>query len=234
MCRKLICLVLLLVVSGVMASTALGDITSGLVGHWPLDLDATDVSGNGLDGVIVGNVQFAEDRHNATEAAAIFPGEMDSHINLGNPEALRFDDAMTLAAWARVDTFDTSGRIIARQAGSSQRGWSLNVESEQYGHVGSFHIAPDGGTVLICNTKERIDFTPDEWFHIAGVYRPGQAMLIYINGQLDNVVTDGVPASQFINNDNVNIGRRPTCCPFAGSIDDVFVFNRALSDDDIF
>lgn len=218
---------------GLTGTAALGDITSGLVGYWPLDGDAADASGNGLNGTLVGDVQFAEDRAGMPGGAALFPGVMESYIDLGDPDALRFDGAMTLAAWARADDFETNGRLISRQGGGTQRGWSLNIEGEQYGHVGAFHISPDAQTIFIHTTQERIDFLPEEWFHMAGVYRPGEAMEIYINGQLDNVLTDDVPAQQFINNQNVNIGRRPNCCPFAGSIDDVYVFSRALAEIDI-
>ena len=232
MWKKQLCLAVVLAL-GLVGSIASGDITSGLVGYWPLDGDARDVSGNGLNGTIVGNVQFVEDRNNLPGAAALFPGVSTSYIDLGNPEALRFNGAMTLAAWARVDNFETNGRIIARQAGTNQRSWTLNIEGEQYGHVGAFHIASAANTSLAHTTKGRIDFSPDEWFHIAGVYRPSQAMEIYINGQLDNILTEGVPASQFINTQNVNIGRRPNGTPFAGSIDDVYVFNRSLSAADI-
>jgi len=233
MWNKQFCLAAALVL-GLVAGIAAADITTGLVGYWPLDGDARDVSGNGLNGTIVGTVQFVEDRDNLPGAAALFPGVLTSYIDLGNPAALRYDGALSLAAWARVDSFETNGRIIARQGTTNQRGWTLNVENESNGHVGAFHIASAANTNLIHTTKKRIDFAPDEWFHIAGVYQPSQAMEIYINGRLDNVLTTGVPATQFINDANVYIGKRTDCCPFAGSIDDVYVFNRSLSEADVF
>ena len=234
MWRKQLSFLTVALVVGLVGGSAVADITTGLVGYWPLDGDTRDVSGNGLNGTIVGNVQFAEDRDNVPGAAALFPGVATSYIDLGNPTALQFDGALTLAAWARVDSYETNGRIIARQAGSGRQGWSLNVEGEQYGHVGAFHVAPDAATFVAAETKSRIDFSPQQWFHIAGVYRPGQAMEIYINGQLNNVRTDSVPAKQFVNDASVYIGNRTDCCPFAGSIDDVHVFNRSLSEADIF
>jgi hypothetical protein len=38
-----------------------GNVASGLVGHWPLDGDADDASGNGNDGTINGTVTFVDD-----------------------------------------------------------------------------------------------------------------------------------------------------------------------------
>ena len=234
MWNKQFCLAAALIL-GLVAGIAAADITTGLVGYWPLDGDARDVSGNGLDGTIVGTVQFVEDRDNLPGAAALFPGAATSYIDLGNPEALRFDGAMTLAAWVRADSFETNGRIVARQTGvANRRGWTLNIEGEQYGHVGAFHIASAADTNLAHTTNGRIDFAPDEWFHIAGVYRPSQAMEIYINGRLNNTMTEGIPATQFVNDSSVYIGKREDCCPFSGSIDDVYVFNRALSEADVF
>ena len=109
------------------AGTAAGDITTGLVGYWPLDGNASDASGNGLDGEIVGDVVSAEDRLGYDESAMLFPGARDSYIELGDPPELQITGAMTLAAWVRIDSFDGNGRIIARIGGNGSRSYSLNV-----------------------------------------------------------------------------------------------------------
>ena len=88
MWNKQFCLAAALVL-GLVAGIAAADITTGLVGYWPLDGDARDVSGNGLNGTIVGTVQFVEDRDNLPGAAALFPGVLTSYIDLGNPAAIR-------------------------------------------------------------------------------------------------------------------------------------------------
>ena len=68
------------------------------------------------------------------------------------------------------------------------------------------------------------------WYFVAGVYDAANRKLdIYVNGQLDNGVLRGtIPASQFDANTNVNIGRRSGGFYFAGRIDELRIYNRAL------
>jgi hypothetical protein len=55
-----------------------------------------------------------------------------------------------------------------------------------------------------------------------------------VNGVLDNGTLRGtVPAAQVLQSVNVNIGRRPVGYYFAGVIDEVRVYNRALSQGEI-
>lgn len=232
MCTKQLCLVVMIAL-GFAGGDVGADITTGLTGYWPLDGDAVDASGNGLDGEILGSVAPVEDRHDYEESAMLFPGQADSYIELGDPEALRFSGAMTLAAWIRIDSYDTNGRIIARIGSGSARSYSLNIESDTYGRVGAFQVAASGSDLRIVDTVEPLDFTPDDWVHIAGTYEPGVAMSIYINGALDEVLTENIPTQQHIAN-TVRIGKSGTTWgQFVGSIDDVRAYARTLSADDI-
>ena len=74
MVKKLICVVAVIGLA-LAGSVASGEINGGLVGYWPLDGNASDVSGNGLDGEIVGDVVSAEDRLGYEESAMLFPGD---------------------------------------------------------------------------------------------------------------------------------------------------------------
>ncbi|MBW1945537.1 MAG: hypothetical protein JRJ51_22300, partial [Deltaproteobacteria bacterium] len=140
MCKKRACVVVMIAL-GLAGSIALGDITSGLVGYWPLDGDATDASGNGLNGEVFGNVVPAEDRQSNAGSAMLFPGAQNSYIELGDPPQLQITGAMTLAAWIRIDSYDSNGRIISRIGTSNARSFSLNIEN---GRVGAFQIAAAG------------------------------------------------------------------------------------------
>ena len=232
MCRKRLCVAVVLVL-GLTGGAVFGDITSGLVGYWPLDGDALDASGNGLDGDILGDVVPAEDRYSYEESAMLFPGDAGSYIELGDPEPLQIAGAMTLAAWIRIDSYDTNGRIIARIGGGNARSYSLNIEGDAYGRVGAFQVAAGGSDLRIVDTVEPLDFMPDDWVHIAGTYEPGVAMKIYINGTLDEELTDNVPTAQHIAN-TVRIGKSGTTWgQFVGSIDEARVYERTLTADDI-
>src|SRR6185503_7867734 len=73
------------------------------------------------------------------------------------------------------------------------------------------------------------------WYHVAGVYNAAAGTLdIYVNGILDSGSLVGViPPSQFNQTVNVNIGRRTGGFYFNGIIDEVRIYNRALSQAEI-
>ncbi len=207
--------------------------SADLVGYWPLDGDGRDASGNGLDGTVNGNVVPTTDRQGFADAAMSFSGEQDAYVDLGDPPALNITGEMTLAAWVWLNADNTNnGRIIAKSGGSGQRSWSLNIEASSGGvtNPATFQVAISGTTNLSVRDNEPLP--TDEWVHMAGVYRPGQATEIYVNGELRNTNTDGVPDEQYSSNGlSVLIGARNACgnCGWDGSIDDVMVFDHALS-----
>ena len=73
------------------------------------------------------------------------------------------------------------------------------------------------------------------WYHVAGVYNAAVRTLdIYVNGVLDNGALQGaVPASQAAQSSPVNIGRRATGSYFSGILDEVRIYSRALSVEEI-
>src|SRR3989338_9561240 len=105
---------------------------------------------------------------------------------------------MTLAAWVYIGNYG-SGRVITKQA-YNQRGWSLNIEDNG---AGSFQIAQDALTL------KRVDsriLPLGQWVHLAGVYEPGAALRVYVNGILDNSLVTGIPLNQYDAGNNANIG----------------------------
>jgi hypothetical protein len=207
--------------------------TAEMVGYWPLDGDALDAGQNGFNGTIVGEVVPTEDRDSNLDAAMLFTGASDCYIDLGDQEEFRIAGAMTLAAWVRLDSTNTNnGRIVAKQAGGGSRSWSLNIEANSGGvdNPGTFHVASDGNTIVAINDQDPLP--TDEWVHIAGVYKPGIALELFIDGELKIRETSDVPATQHSNNGNsVLIGNRHAAsdCGWMGAIDEVRIYNNALS-----
>jgi hypothetical protein len=69
------------------------------------------------------------------------------------------------------------------------------------------------------------------WYYVAGVYDASARTLnIYVNGVLDNGLLVGtVPSSQGNSSVNANLGRRTGGFNLAGKVDNVRVYNRALT-----
>ena len=233
MCKELFVLVLVLGLAG--------HASADLVGYWPLDGDATDLSGYGNHGIISGNVAPTVDRFGNPAGAMSFAGGSGDRIDVGDPPEFQITGAMTLAAWVYLDSTSSvhgsrNSRIIAKMDGGGRRSWSLNIEKTVAGvpFPGTLQVASDGNTVISLNDTETLPL--DQWLHAAGVYRPGQAMELYLNGELQAVKTTGVPASQHSDNStSVFIGNRPACgdCGWYGALDEVRIYNEALSQGEI-
>jgi len=205
--RKVLLLVILASVLATPTNHLKADLTEGLVGYWPLDGNAEDMSGNGNHGAIEGNVSPTTDRFGVPDSAMSFPGNTSDYIDLGQPSILLIKGAMTVAAWVRADTMTQNGRILAKQGPSSGRSWSIQLESS--GDFARFDVGINP-TDRVRADSEALTFGPDEWWHIAGVFRPGEAVELYINGELVKSEPTDV-TTQWIENDlSINIGRRPS------------------------
>ena len=232
MCDKLTCL---LVVSILLAVPQILD--ADLVGHWPLDGDALDVSGNGLDGTINGTVVPVADRMGNPDFAMQFGGGSSDNVDIGDPPELQLTGAMTLTAWVSLDGSNTNNaRIFAKAGGGGSRSWSLNIEASSGGvaNPATFQVSASGASNISISDPDPLQ--TDEWVHLAGVYRPGEATEIYVNGQLKARNTSNIPAAQFSNNGRtVLIGNRNDCgnCGWVGSIDDVRIYDHAMTEGEI-
>jgi hypothetical protein len=197
---------------------------TGLIGHWKMDegggQTTADATANGVTGELVNGPVWASGKlGNAID----FDGSND-RVNLGNPTHLRLTGAMTLSAWVWIDSFAGNGRIVNKQGGSGQRGWSLNIEQ---GGFASFQIASNSSTLVLINGTA---LPTRQWVHLAGTYEPGVAIKLYVNGALNATRTSNVPASQHNSTLNVAIGNRPVGgTPFNGVIDDVRIYDRPLT-----
>jgi glucose/arabinose dehydrogenase/PKD repeat protein len=188
-----------------------------------------DTSGNNSTGTLVNAPAWTTGQYGN---ALSFSGS--NYVNLGNPPSLQLTGSMTLTAWIRISSnpFD-DGAIVAKLGPA---GWQLKTSPDTGSRTAAIQISSNGSdsiqryssSVLAANT----------WYHVAGVYDAGARTLsIYVNGVLDNGVLAGtVPSSQYNSSYGVNIAQRtgnPGTFNFLGTIDEVHVFNRALTASEI-
>ncbi len=223
-----------LVLVALVAATVQADITTGLVGYWPLDGDALDASGNDLHGTINGPVKPVADRLDYADSATSFTGAADCYISVADAPKLQITGEMTLAAWVLLNKANTNNcRIIAKSGAGGARSYSLNIEANSGGVTfpATFQIGINGGASNI-SVVDKTPLPTDEWVHMAGVYRPGEVTEVYVNGELHATNTASIPAQQHSHNAlPVMIGARNACsnCGWNGSIDEARIYARALS-----
>jgi len=150
----------------------------------------------------------------------------DDYVNITNSASL-YPAHITVSV--RVNSSDVTknyGSIILSDVAAADYGWSLYFEQT----TGKLHWAIDavGG---IANVISATTLVNNVWYHIAGTY-DGSTAKLYINA-----ILDGTPASTTgvinVRAYNIRIGCRTAGYPYAGVIDEVRVYNRSLSPEEI-
>ncbi|MDF1711860.1 MAG: LamG domain-containing protein [Akkermansiaceae bacterium] len=207
--------------------------SGALVAHYPLDTDASDASGNGYDGAVVGGtVNFGQAGANAnTGSSAAFPD--NGHIDIPFDSALN-PSSFTVTLWANASStggfaspitsrddvnngVSTHGFILYNDNGGNWNFWTGD------GNPG-WDVMP-GGPVSV-NT----------WTHLALTFDSAtDTKSIWINGSLAATET---AAAQYSPNgtvemEDLHIGSGADdggSFFFAGNIDDVSIWDEALDE----
>ena len=191
---------------------------------------ATDASGHGLTGTLVNGPTWVAGRYGT---ALNFNGT-SQYVNLANPTALRLTGSSTISAWINSSAFPGDDAAVVSKRGNNNNGYQLDTTIDRGPRTIGFKLTNSSGRDMIRYGATAMQ--ANTWYHIAGVYNATTATMdVYLNGQLDNGPLVGtVTTSQRDTNQNVNIGRRSTGgFGFIGRIDDVRIYDRALTRDQI-
>jgi hypothetical protein len=190
-------------------------------------MTAGDASGKGHTGTIADASWTNTSRYGK---ALSFNGTT-SYVDLGDSPNLRISGSMTWSAWifATANPPD-DGQIIAKSSGV---GWQFKTSPDTGPQTFAIAVSGDGSSLTqrYSQTVRQLD----TWYYVAGVYDAAALTLdIYVSGVRDNGALVGtVPASQFDSPENVTIGRRAGGYNFAGIIDELRLYSRALSQAEI-
>ena len=199
-------------------------ITDGLVSYWSFNKDTVtgqtvkDIVGAN-DGTMDGNVEVVDGK---VGEALKFSG---GHVDCGADKSLTdIGDQITLEVWIKPE----------------KPGWAIFAGISRSGN---------NSYVIAWSDQTRVDFNlwngaletwpfhsvgqPDvgKWHHIAGVY-DGSVAIIYVNGEVDNEKEfEGVLKH---NGENFWMGaRKSDGLPYNGLLDELRLYNRGLSQEEI-
>jgi hypothetical protein len=200
-------------------SVSTGDnLTTGLAGYWNLDQGAgttvIDNSGNGNIGIFGGSPVWTGGK---TGGALSFDG-VDDFVDAGNDPMLSPSNAITLSAWVNLKSTSGTYMIVSKYNVSAQ--YFLRVNS------GRVRFNVNTGGVLSGPPDSTVVLAPNTWYHITATYDGSQAK-VYINGVQNTAVAK---TGTMVNNGvHVNIGRQGKGMYWKGLLDEVRVYNRALT-----
>jgi len=226
MCKKLVCIVF---VSGLVLTSTANANDPNLVGWWRLNEGsgtlAIDSSGNNLNGELVNEPLWVA----GVQGTALQFAD-GSHVAVPGYDGILGTHARTSAAWINVTK--TSASIITWGPSGEGTKWVMRT------HNGPATLRLECGRG---NTYGTTDLVDGEWHHVAAVLEDDGSpdvseIKLYVDGNLDPIMEGGTPrqmntssGGEFrIGYDLNNTGRT-----FDGMIDDVRIYDRALSADDI-
>jgi hypothetical protein len=208
------------------------------VGHWTFDEGSgettADVSGNGNDGQIWSDgVFWSDDTPLGTGHSLEFSGKLGG-VYIGDPDTLKIIGDITLAAWIKTDT--------------ATENWQ-NIVVKGHG-VGENVLRVDGNghpTQIWCGSYDNADHMAkswdltdelNRWTHAVGTYSSADGLwTLYLDGVWNSSTEDATGAVSA--DRGWAIGARapdpsnvmfPTERHFEGLIDDVRIYNVALTD----
>ncbi|MDO6684895.1 MULTISPECIES: LamG domain-containing protein [unclassified Agarivorans] len=202
-------------------------VESAEIARYKLDGSPADSGPNVMNGRLYGNVNPTTDRHGNTNSAMRFNGGLIQVDLFRNHD---FGNQLTISFWMRRTSSSNYMGIINN--GHSAKSFDIRMGRE------------NGGTFLFANSQwgsgnlgvsSRNFINIGSWHHVAIVFNDGLARL-YIDGQKlhENFIP---PSSLSVFNTPLTIGSNGNGLghePFKGSLDDIWMFDEALSDTDIF
>ena len=216
------------------------DVDPALAGWWKLDetsgTTAADSSGNGLAGALSNGPAWTPGQ---IGRGLLFDGA-DDYVNIGNVSELNFErmNAFSGAAWIYPTDVSAESHSIMSKGGSISpyQGWNFDqyCRSNNKATSISLQIMHDAGNNYIEVHAPQDSIAVNQWYHVCFTYdgsSQASGVKLYINGvsQTTTIVMNTLSAS-IANYFGAGIGmRNGSLQPYQGKIDDVRIYNRALS-----
>jgi len=192
----------------------------GAVGIWTFD-DKNDLghdsSGNEHHGNLLGDPSAVAGKL----GGAISLDGTGDYVEIPYPDDFNFTEAVTVSVWINVAAFDTNWQAIVAK-GEGNR-WRLHRHNNN--------------SYLNWNASGDLDSTMSptigQWYHLVAVHNEAHELLLYVDGELNAGPISG--SAMGTSTASVMIGNNPnsTAREFNGLIDDVAIYGRGLTPDDV-
>jgi hypothetical protein len=211
-------------------------VTNGLVAYYSFNGNADDESGFGKNGVVEGAMLTA-DRFGRPNSAYSFNGVNQRITTVGENGLPLGTNDFSMSIWASVDWPGSTSdfRFLVGNSDFSQFQWNLNTGTNKamYFYTGGPNApVPNGVTGEYLATPD-LFWNNQQWYQLA-ITRAHNVVTMYRNGVPlgSKLFVTGNNAAVGLR--NLTIGRRVEGShPFLGRLDDLRVYNRALTADEV-
>ena len=217
---------------------------NGLVAYYPFNGNANDESENN-NGTVNG-ASLTNDKNGNANSAYYFDNQ-NEFIRINDHSTINIDNEITLAAWVRPDLHTHAGSVI--QKGRLRNNWDYGLSygyKDTNSNKGELSYSKSSGN----GGFDDLTIEPEKWQHIAvTVDESSNEMVFYRNGvkidkaqkatggsfdpqDLANVIKDTSNGGNLIIGNN-NDESQGDGGHFSGAIDEVRIYKRALSAEEI-
>jgi hypothetical protein len=226
-------------ITGTIATTgtgpgAAGDTTTGLVGWWKYDegsgLTAVDSGSAGKNGTLTNGAAFTSaGKYNG----GLTLDGVNDYVDMGDIDAMDGLTAITLSAW--VKTSSAAEIHIIDKSVCTGVALSGSFELLMYNGLDGMAIYPSSGSPSYAEA-DGTSYINDNTWHMITTTWDGVSIKAYTDGVFQASVAESF-TSLVSNASSVQVGGKcntgTSVYPFPGSLDDIRVYNRALSSTDI-
>ncbi|MBN2280306.1 MAG: T9SS type A sorting domain-containing protein [Candidatus Marinimicrobia bacterium] len=195
------------------------------VAWYPFSSNANDMSGMANHGTVSG-ATLTEDRFGNVNSAYYFNGT-NNNIRVPVSESLNFTDAITVSFWMNAAELYSTRESYPISHGNWENRWKISINPDK--KVRWTLKSRDG----IKDLDSDVQVTTNTWYHVVGLY-DGENFEIYLNGAISNHTS--FSGKILTTNIDLMIGQvlpNSKEYNFKGIIDDVRIYNYALSVEDI-
>jgi hypothetical protein len=212
---------------------------NGLVAWYRLEgVDGSDYSGNNNNGTIVGSPTATADHNGASgKALTLAAGQ---YIQVPNTLLKQLSSTMTVVMWIKHSGAATGGEmILSRRLTNSDIHFGLLLDPNKGPSMQCCSVGAGAATVYAPTSSNFASVNNNQWHQIAftRTFGGSGSTLLYVDGVLvSGTYTSGSEtASIFLIDADLFIGRQSatSTLDFIGSIDDVRIYNRILSQSEI-
>jgi len=206
------------------------DLEEGLVGYWRLDRESGDVidySGEGNDGAPQNGVNRGVDGVFGTQA---FEFNYSNQEYVSHPDlSSKFDDEATISLWLKRSDQNTPGDSSA--TGLFNYGYNQNNDRSHYPWTdGNLYLSTFSDDRLV-DGLDNTGFDKTKWHHFLITTEPGENNYrVYQNGTL---IAEREGPQELTLPSNMRFGYSDDSYYFNGKMDEVRLYNRSLSEQEV-
>ena len=207
--------------------------TDSLVAYYPFNGNYSDESGHNNDGMLVGKNPVAiQDRFQDSAKALEFSLLDTNFIRIPSSTTLDGFATITVSAWVKSNGPNaTDNQTIIGKWNGADSNQSFTLDLGDNSTNPDFGIRLSSNVSVVLNSSRGIP--TGAWTHLVGTY-DGTVIAIYVDGMRDTSMVVASPTSLKSTSTTITIGAHDEDTTsdinrFDGAIDDIRVYNRALS-----